>query len=517
VDNFIVIGGGSAGCVIASRLSEDPSIHVTLMEAGPATSHIGIDDPKRWHTLGGSVFDWAFTTSCQKYTAGRKHQWPRGKILGGSSSINAMAHVRGHPSDFDDWKNDGCNDWSYDDLLPYFIKSETSAYSESPYHGATGPLQLMQPDSPHEITQCFLAAAEGFGMQPIAEHNGAKMLGPTLNTLNIVDNKRQSAADAYLRPALARNNITVVDNCLVDRLLINKNGGCIGVTYIKNGNTNEIYSTAGVILCAGAIGSPQILLRSGIGCAKRAQKLGIQPTIDLPGVGQNLHDHCLGAGNMYLSRRALPKSQYQHSESLLYVDTKSSCGKPDIVLACVVLPVATEQFELPTDESAYTIMYGVTSPKSRGMIELQSTDPFAHPIIDPNYLGHPEDRISFIDALDFAREIGASSMLSEWRKSEHLPGPNIQSIAEKTIFNAQAAFTHHHPVGTCRMGTDSTSVVSPRLQVHGIENLFVVDASIMPKITSGPTNAAVVAIAEKASDIIQNRSTLQPVTIKERI
>jgi choline dehydrogenase-like flavoprotein len=358
-----------------------------------------------------------------------------------------------------------------------------------------------------------MAAIEDQGYESIDEHNGKFMIGPTLNTMTIVNNQRMSMADAYLAPILPRNNLEVLDQCLVDKLLFDKYNRCIGVTYIRHNKEHHIYADNGVILCAGTIGSPQILLRSGIGAADQLEALCIKPRVNLTGVGKNLQDHCLGAGNVYHARRSLPQSKYQHSESLFYLNSEDTTPAPDLVLACVTLPVVTEQFEMPNIDSAYTLLYGVTSPESRGFLRLQSLDPYARPIIDPRYLSASKDRDRFLEALDFARDLGASKMFAEWRGKEHLPGHEVKSEASRRDFNRAAAYTHHHPVGTCCMGINNNAVISPNLSVYGTENLFIVDGSIMPTITTGPTNAVIVAIAEKASDILLKRPLLTPTYI----
>jgi choline dehydrogenase-like flavoprotein len=336
------------------------------------------------------------------------------------------------------------------------------------------------------------------------------MAGPTLNTLTIQDGRRQTAADAYLRPAMGRPNLSVQAGISVRSLIFGAGNRCTGVVVDDGGGTRSLTAERGVILAAGAIGSCCLLLQAGIGPAGELEQIGVPVRLDLPGVGRNLHDHLLSGGNVYRASRPVPPSRYQHSESLMYLHQAGKSGAPDLVLACVTLPVTTECFEPLPAGDAYTIMFGFTHPRSRGTIRLASADPKAPPLIDPNYLAEAADRETYLAALDTARAVGHAKALSPWRQAEVLPEPSCRTMQERLAFVQQAAYTHHHPVGTCRMGVDGDAVVGPDLQVHGIDGLYVVDASILPKITTGPVNAAVIAVAERASDMLRGLAPLPP-------
>jgi choline dehydrogenase-like flavoprotein len=511
--DYLVVGAGTAGCVLAARLSEDPGLQVGLVEAGGPATDPAIADPLRWPLLQGTEIDWGFETLPQAGTAGRVHAWPRGRAIGGSSCLHAMAHVRGHPSDFDGWAAEGCAGWAFRDLLPYFIRSEASDRAPSPYHGADGPVRLMTPEEPHPITRCYMAAGAERGLAPTDGHNGPRMTGPTLNALTIIDGMRQSVADAYLTPALGRPNLHVRDRGLVLGLAFGPGGRCTGVEIRRDGERETLSAARGVILAAGAIGSPQILLHAGIGPADELRALGLPVRADLPGVGRNLHDHLLSGGNLYRAKRPVPASRYQHSESLMYIDRPGGGAAPELVLACVVVPVVTECFEAPAIGEAYTLMFGFTRPRSRGSLRLTSADPAAAPALDPNYLSEDHDRAAYLDALEMAQAIGGARAMDEWRAEELLPGPQVTSKADRLAFLERAAFTHHHPVGTCRMGRGEAAVVGPDLAVRGVEGLYVIDASVMPRITTGPTNAAVIAIAERASDLLTGLAPLAPLDL----
>jgi choline dehydrogenase-like flavoprotein len=506
--DFLIIGSGTAGSVLAARLSEDASLKIGLLEAGQAADNPMIAQPSQWSLLQGSKVDWGYETVPQRHTAGRVHAWPRGKVIGGSTAINAMAHVRGHPSDFDAWAEAGCKGWSFADLFPYFLKSETYAPGASAYHGDRGPVHLIRPSEPHPVTLAYMEAGNEIGLSPTDDHNGAELSGPCLNTLTIKNGKRQTIADAYLAPVSGRPNLRVLLRHRVLSLIVEK-GRCRGLRAISNGGPVELCAET-VILSAGAVGSPLLLLCSGIGPAEELEALGIPVAADLRGVGRNLHDHLLSGGNVYRAKRPVPPSKYQNSESLMYIGRKASASAPEMVLACVTAPVVTEQFIAPAFGDAYTIMFGFTHPRSRGSIRLASADPVIPPLIDPNYLSESYDREIYLEAMKMARAVGGASALSEWRREEALPGSSVRSKAEKIEFLEKAAFTHHHPVGTCRMGTGDDAVTGPDCKLKAIDGLYVCDASIMPRITTGPVNAAIVAMAERCSDLLQGKAPLPP-------
>lgn len=514
--DFVIVGGGTAGCVLASRLSEDASLRICLVEAGPETGDCRIGNPLEWPALQGSSFDWQYETEPQAQMKRRRMKWPRGRILGGSTGINAMAHVRGHPSDFDAWADAGCRGWGFADLLPYFRRSEDSPFPDSPdpdspYRGRGGPVKLLRIEEPHPVTEAFMAAAGDLGMPAITDHNGGSLSGVTLNTLTIANGRRQTVADAYLDDQVrGRENLTLLSEAVVTALHFDA-GRCVGVPLRHGGEAVRLEAERGVVLCAGAIASPALLLRAGIGDPDALRTLGIGCRVEAPGVGRNLQDHLLSGGNLYEARVKLPVSKYQHSESLLYSHAADADSAPRIVLACVAAPVVTERFAAPEFGEAYTIMFGFTHPQSRGRLWLESADPAAAPRLDPNYLAAPADMASYLEALDWARDLGARPAFKALRGSELLPRPSdLAGVEARRDFLRRAAYTHHHPAGTCKMGPGADAVVGSDLAVHGTAGLYVVDASVMPSIPTGPINAAVIAIAERASDLLRGRLPLKP-------
>jgi len=484
--DVLIIGGGSAGCVLAARLSENPAVRVTVLEAGGPATDPDIAVPQKWPLLAGRDYDWCYRTTPQAGTAGRAHDWPRGRVLGGSSCINAMAHVRGAKGDFRLWHEvTGSTRWSYEGLLPGFRKMESSS---------GGPLAVMVPDAElSPVVRAYMSAGLAAGIPWLGNHNSGNLLGVAPNSLTIRAGRRVSAADAYLDPVRGRSNLTVHAQAKVHALVIA--GTRVTGVDAEIAGERRRFNAGMTLLCAGAIGSPLLLMRSGIGPAESLARAGVHCIADRAGVGDNLHDHLLTAGNVYRAKRPVPASLLQHSESLTYLDSGDltrADGVPDIVVGCVAAPTVTECFERPPGGSAYTLLSGVTHPTSRGRLSLTGPGVDDPPLIDPAYLSTEHDRALARRALETARMIGHQPALDEWRAEEIYPGIICKSDAELDAFLERAVMTHHHPVGTCAMG----NVVDADLKLHGFEGLYVVDASVIPSITSGPIHAAVLAIAE---------------------
>ncbi|HEY9623947.1 MAG TPA: GMC family oxidoreductase N-terminal domain-containing protein [Crinalium sp.] len=500
--DYVVIGAGSAGCVVVNRLTEDRETTVLLLEAGNPATKPEIQMPASWPSLLGSEVDWAYFTEPESYLNGRKIFHPRGKVLGGTSSINGMVYIRGNRHDFDYWQSLGNPGWSYEDVLPYFKKSENQQHGANEFHGSDGLLSVTDPIAPAVTSQRFVEVAEQLGYHHNPDFNGKQQEGAGLYQVTIKDGKRHSAAAAFLVPILDRPNLTVQTNALVTRLLFE--GTCaVGVEYLHEGMRHQVYINQEVILSAGAFDSPKLLMLSGIGNAAALRSLNIPVVVDLPGVGENLQDHPA----VLVSHRAIqdiyPAPTSNIAEAGLFLSAKAEGNQvPELQFYCG--PVFWIPSGYPSEEgSGFGCMVSLNQPQSRGSVTLRSTNPQDPPCIRMNYLQHESEVQKLVQGVKIIRELFSSDRFDEFRGEEFAPGADVTSDAALQAYVRQVADTDWHPAGTCKMGTDSLAVVDPQLRVRGIERLRVVDASIMPMITNGNLNAPTIMIAEKATDLIK--------------
>ncbi|MET7747708.1 GMC family oxidoreductase N-terminal domain-containing protein [Micromonospora sp. NPDC005367] len=498
--DYVIVGAGSAGSVLAARLSENSQNRVLLIEAGAAEGPELVAVPPAWPALIGSTADWGFATVPQNGNDGVVHPYPRGKVFGGSSSINAMAFMRGHASGYDAWARNGADGWGYDDLLPFFKRSERAPGRDSGYRGTEGPMVVSPATDGHPLAVAYLDAALEAGHHLSADLSGKEQEGVAWLDTNIVDGVRQSAADGYLRPVLGRPNLTVIPDVMVRRLTLSA-GRCTGVEYSVDGQLRSATADREVILSAGAgaVGSPHLLMLSGIGPAEHLREFGIDVVADLPGVGANLQDHPL-AGITYAATKPVPPTVNQHSDLVAMVRSRPDLPAPDIQL--LFLDIAYHPPGLAGPANGYTIGFSLMLPYSRGSVRLAGSEPTTAPRIDPNFLGDERDLARMVTALRMAREVGEAQALAGWRVQEALPGAAVQDEAELEAYVRQVTGPYFHASGTCRIGTDPMAVVDADLRVHGVDALRVVDASVMPEIVGANPNATVLAIAERASALI---------------
>jgi choline dehydrogenase len=519
--DYVIVGAGSAGCVLANRLSDDPAVSVLLLESGGSDTAREFHIPAAFSKLFQSTYDWSYYTEEQEQLKQRNVYMPRGKVLGGCSSINAMIYMRGNRYDYDHWCALGNRGWSYADVLSYFKKAEHQERGASHYHGVGGPLNVTDLRCVNPLTHAFVAAGVELGWPHNADFNGEEQEGVGVYQVTQKRGQRHSTAEAYLKPARRRRNLTVLSRTHATRLLFEEKR-CTGVAYLQDGQPQQAHVRKEVLLCAGAINSPQLLLLSGIGPATHLQSLGIPLIQDLPGVGQNLQDH-LVAGVLYACTQPVSLAGAETLSNLLsylllkrgpfttnvteagaFLKTSPELPAPDMQV--IFLPVAVIEHGLVRPEShAFTIGLTPLRPKSRGFVALRSSDPLEPPVIQPRYLSSESDLQALVEGISLCRKVAQAAAFAPFRGMELYPGPEVQGDTALIDYIGETALTGDHPVGTCKMGSDPLAVVDAGLRVHGLAGLRVVDASIMPTIVSGNTNAPTIMIAEKTADVIKDK------------
>ena len=496
--DYIVIGAGSAGSAVARRLL-DAGHTVHIIEAGGVDSDPNIHSPQGWPALLMGPNDWAVMTTPQKHAAGRQLYWPRGKVLGGSSSLNGMIYIRGHRADYDGWAAAGNTGWDWDSVLPLFKRSEDHEDGASKWHGAGGPLHVSRLQNRHPAAQAFVDAAVAAGHPLTDDFNAELMEGAGFNHVTVKDGQRHSAWQAFMVPVLDNPNLTLSTGAQVNRVVL-EDGRAVGVEYVLDGETRLARAGAEVIVSAGAIGSPKILQLSGIGDPADLEAAGVEMVVSLPGVGKNLHDHLL-VGNIYESPSALVPGRNNLLESQLFAHSNQTDDlAPDLQPLFLHMPYPTDGGSAP--ENGYTIAPGLVSPRSRGTLRISSADPAAAPIVDPNILSDDYDVEALVDAVIMCREIGGQDALAPFRSREFVPEHAPADRDEIRGLVRRLAGTYHHQVGTCKMGVGDDAVVDPQLRVHGVPGLRVADASIMPVVPRGNTNAPSIMVGEKAAALI---------------
>ncbi|MEZ4699193.1 MAG: choline dehydrogenase [Rhodothermales bacterium] len=522
--DYIVVGAGAAGCAVAHRLSEDPHVKVALLEAGPPDRSPLIHMPAGFTKLVGQKVNWGFSTVPQQHVDNREMHYPQGRTLGGSTSINAMIYIRGHRLDYDEWRDLGNEGWGYDDVLPYFKRSENNERFVNEYHGVGGPVNVADQIQSNLLTRAFVRAAQEIGIPYTPDHNGAQQEGVSYYQVTQRNVRRESAATAYIHSVRHRKNLTVITDAWASKVLV-ENGRAVGVEYLQaRKNRVTLRANAEVVLSGGAVNSPKLLLLSGIGPADELRRLGIDVAHDLPGVGKNFQDHM----DVYIAAEASQPVSYngedrwdravRHgiqyllyktgpvtacvAEAGIFLKSSEDVRSPDIQIHCLPAYVV-DHGRMRIKGHGVTINTCNLRPKSIGSVTLRSTNPLDAPAIDPNFLDDPYDWKISIEGFKWGRRLLASEAFRPLIKREYLPGPSTQSDEEIKAYIRKWSKTDYHPVGSCKMGSDDMAVVDTQLRVRGVEALRVIDASIMPTLISGNTQAPSIMIGEKGAAIMK--------------
>ncbi|MEZ3159190.1 choline dehydrogenase [Microbacterium sp. BWT-B31] len=527
--DYIVVGAGAAGSAVANRLSQDPNTSVLLLEAGGKDSSFLVHIPVGFTKLGGPRYNWGFETVPQPELNNRTMWYPQGRLLGGSTSINAMIYIRGNRYDYDRWAEQGNDQWGFEQVLPFFRKAEHNERLNDRYHSSDGAMNVTEQVAHNELSKAFVRAAQELGLPFTPDFNGAEQDGVGYYDVTQKKARRESAATAYLKPAKKRRNLTVQTQALATKVLV-ENGRAIGLRYTVNGRERVAYADREVVLSAGAVNSPRLLLLSGIGPAEELKALGIEVVHDLPGVGKNYQDHM----DVYLTAETTPVS-YNRSdrpvpavlamiqyilyrtgpitasvcEAGMFVRSSSEVPAPDIQMHCLPAYVI-DHGRLRVKGHGMTINTCNLRPKSVGSVTLRSSDPAVPPAIDPAFLSDPYDWKISLEGFKWGREMLATKAYAPYVKKEHMPGADVKTDKEIREYVKQWSKTDYHPVGSCKMGDDELAVVDQQLRVHGIDRLRVVDASIMPTLISGNTQATSIMIGEKGAHHILHG--LEPLT-----
>jgi choline dehydrogenase len=520
--DYIIVGSGTAGSVLAHRLTEESETRVLVLEAGSDWIPANVDAAPLWYTLLGSNVDWGYRSVPQPGLGGRVVNEARGKMPGGSSSMYIMMHTRGHPSDFDNWAYQGAAGWSHKDLLPYFKRLEGQEDPADSWTGTEGPQLVTNAGrhNPNPLSRTFIDACVQLGYPETTDFNGPQMLGTGWHHINVENGRRCGALAAYLEPALNRSNLTLQTNAQAMQLVF-ENQRCVGVTYRQEASTQPtggsrrvgrgdqdgpelgvqtVRAAREVIVCAGAIESPKLLMLSGIGDVEQLRQFNIPLVAEVPGVGQNYHNHVLAPVIAETIEPVEPGRQ-NLSEAALFTTSQPGMIAPDLQIGFVHVP-----FDIIVGQqhpNAVSILPGLVRPQSRGWVRLASADPFTKPAINPNYLADRADVTRMVQAVKLARDIFAAPVFKELLKGELRPGPDTQTDSELESYVRTRADSYFHEVGSCRMGIDDHAVVDPRLRVHGVTGVRVVDASVIPAVPSANCHAAIAAIAERAADLIK--------------